>query len=50
MDKIYIINYLADKIKAKKYLEIGVDQGISFRDIKIENIGDMIDTIKLTLT
>ena len=37
MDKIYIINYLADKIKAKTYLEIGVDQGISFRDIKIEN-------------
>ena len=37
MDKIYIINYLADKIKAKKYLEIGVDQGISFKDINIEH-------------
>jgi hypothetical protein len=37
MDKIYIINYLADKIKAKKYLEIGVDQGFNFENIKIEH-------------
>lgn len=37
MDKIYIINYLANKIKAKTYLEIGVDQGISFKDINIEH-------------
>ena len=35
MDKIYIINYLAKKINAKKYLEIGIDQGINFKNIDI---------------
>lgn len=36
MGKIYIINYLAKKIKAKKYLEIGIDQKSTFNNIDIE--------------
>ena len=35
MDRTYIINYLAKKINAKKYLEIGIDQGINFKNIDI---------------
>ena len=35
MDRAYIINYLAKKINATSYLEIGVDQKICFNEIKV---------------
>ena len=35
MGKTYIINYLAKKINAKKYLEIGIDQRATFDNIDI---------------
>jgi hypothetical protein len=35
MSKVYIINYLAKKINAKKYLEIGIDQRATFDNVDI---------------
>jgi hypothetical protein len=37
MDRTYIINYVAKKINAKNYLEIGTDNCINFNNINIEN-------------
>lgn len=36
MGKVHIINYIAKKINAKKYLEIGVDQGATFNNVNID--------------
>ena len=35
MSKVYVINYLAKKINAKKYLEIGIDQRATFDNVDI---------------
>lgn len=35
MDRSYIINYIAKKINAKKYLEIGVDNRVNFNSINV---------------
>ena len=37
MDRTYIINYIAKKIDAKNYLEIGVDSCVNFNNVNIEN-------------
>jgi SAM-dependent methyltransferase len=37
MDRSYIINYLVNKIDAKSYLEIGIGDGINFKNIKCDN-------------
>ena len=36
MDKIHIINYLIKKNNYKKYLEIGIDNAITFKEVKID--------------
>jgi len=54
MSKLHIINYLAKKINAKKYLEVGIDQGATFDNVKIEHkVGvdpyvERVDIIKKT--
>ena len=37
LDRTYIINYVAKKINAKNYLEIGVDDCVNFNSIQIKN-------------
>ncbi|MAF25196.1 hypothetical protein CL634_06435 [bacterium] len=37
MNRIHIINFLAEKIRAKDYLELGVSRGICFARINVEN-------------
>ena len=36
MYKIHIINYLIKKNNYKKYLEIGIDNAITFKEVKID--------------
>jgi len=37
MNRVTLINYLIDKFNFSSYLEIGIDQGITFKQISCEN-------------